>query len=637
MARWHRQILLNPGPVTLTDRVRAALTARRLVSSRSRIRGAAAGHQPAPRPRPPGAGRRSTVPSRWPAPAPRAVEAHAGQLRAGRDATTLVVANGVYGERMARMLGAHGKPHRVRTAGWHRCRRSAACDPALDARSGHHATSPSSTTRPPPGGSMTSTPSVRSARHGGVTLLLDAVSSFGAERIDRTRWNLGALAAPPTSACTVSPGLSFVLARASSGPQPPERTGSVYLDLRAYHAGQHGDGFSPFTLPVQVAFALREALAEHAEQGGWQARVASCTGRARSAFAATLAPARRRRRCLPPTEYSSVLWSWRLPAGRTYARPARGTEGRGLRDLRGAGRPRRRSLPDRAHGRHRRRRHRPAVLRRCAAILGGPATVSEPVTTAVILAAGRGTRLRAESTTVRRDSCSSASARSSRSRSAGCVAAGIQRCGDRHRPLRRALRGAARGQRRTSCARCTTPEFADSGSMYSLYCARERWLHGPFLLLESDLVYEPRALRVLLERPAADAILLSGPTGAGDEVYRGGARRTPARACPSDRARLGAGRGGRTGRYLARSPRRSSRLMCASPRRRSPLAEVRLRNRLPRGRGPRAGHRLPAWWPTWSGARSTTPRTWPACASASIRRVARLDAELARAVAPRPQ
>jgi 2-aminoethylphosphonate-pyruvate transaminase len=62
------------------------------------------------------------------------------------------------------------------------------------------------------------------------------------------------------------------------------------------------------------------------------------------------------------------------------------------------------------------------------------------------------------------------------------------------------------------------PRFADSGSMYSLYCARDA-VHGPFLLLESDLVYEPRALRVLLEGADDDAILLSGPTGAGDEVY----------------------------------------------------------------------------------------------------------------------
>lgn len=61
-------------------------------------------------------------------------------------------------------------------------------------------------------------------------------------------------------------------------------------------------------------------------------------------------------------------------------------------------------------------------------------------------------------------------------------------------------------------------KFAESGSMYSLYCAREL-VSGPFLLLESDLIYEPRALQVLLDHPADEAILLSGLTNAGDEVY----------------------------------------------------------------------------------------------------------------------
>jgi 2-aminoethylphosphonate-pyruvate transaminase len=60
--------------------------------------------------------------------------------------------------------------------------------------------------------------------------------------------------------------------------------------------------------------------------------------------------------------------------------------------------------------------------------------------------------------------------------------------------------------------------FASSGSMYSLYQARDL-LPGPFLLLESDLVYEPRALVTLLEGDDEDAILVSGPTGAGDEVH----------------------------------------------------------------------------------------------------------------------
>jgi 2-aminoethylphosphonate-pyruvate transaminase len=59
--------------------------------------------------------------------------------------------------------------------------------------------------------------------------------------------------------------------------------------------------------------------------------------------------------------------------------------------------------------------------------------------------------------------------------------------------------------------------FADTGSLLSLLIAIDR-LNADTLLLESDLIYEPRALRIVQDGPA-DAILLSGATGAGDEVF----------------------------------------------------------------------------------------------------------------------
>ncbi|MDP7661443.1 MAG: phosphocholine cytidylyltransferase family protein [Gammaproteobacteria bacterium] len=62
------------------------------------------------------------------------------------------------------------------------------------------------------------------------------------------------------------------------------------------------------------------------------------------------------------------------------------------------------------------------------------------------------------------------------------------------------------------------PRYAESGSFYSLYCARDLIDEG-FLLLESDLIYESRALDVLIGHEYSDAVLLSGPTGAGDEVF----------------------------------------------------------------------------------------------------------------------
>jgi choline kinase len=62
-------------------------------------------------------------------------------------------------------------------------------------------------------------------------------------------------------------------------------------------------------------------------------------------------------------------------------------------------------------------------------------------------------------------------------------------------------------------------DYAQSGSMYSLYCARER-LKEDFLLLESDIIYEERVLsEVLHNLPRNNGVLLSGRTDSSDEVY----------------------------------------------------------------------------------------------------------------------
>ncbi|WP_146256076.1 NTP transferase domain-containing protein [Aestuariivirga litoralis] len=62
------------------------------------------------------------------------------------------------------------------------------------------------------------------------------------------------------------------------------------------------------------------------------------------------------------------------------------------------------------------------------------------------------------------------------------------------------------------------PLFAEKGSFESLRVGLGA-MGGPFLLLESDIIYEPRALATVLESGHDSVILTSGPTGAGDEVY----------------------------------------------------------------------------------------------------------------------
>jgi len=61
-------------------------------------------------------------------------------------------------------------------------------------------------------------------------------------------------------------------------------------------------------------------------------------------------------------------------------------------------------------------------------------------------------------------------------------------------------------------------DYAVTGSMHSLFLARAE-ISDNFLLLESDLIYENRSLFELQSLEKPDVILLSGKTNSGDEVY----------------------------------------------------------------------------------------------------------------------
>jgi len=62
------------------------------------------------------------------------------------------------------------------------------------------------------------------------------------------------------------------------------------------------------------------------------------------------------------------------------------------------------------------------------------------------------------------------------------------------------------------------PEHMNSGSLYSLYCAKD-WVKEDFLLLESDLLYDKRALSIISNDSNPNCILLSAATQSDDEIY----------------------------------------------------------------------------------------------------------------------
>ncbi|MFT5426228.1 MAG: 2-aminoethylphosphonate-pyruvate transaminase [Gammaproteobacteria bacterium] len=105
-----------------------------------------------------------------------------------------------------------------------------------------------------------------------VPILLDGVSSFGAEDIDFEAWNITACAATANKCLHAVPGTSFVISKRNVFEQmqgTPART--LYLNLASYLEQQDKNG-TPFTQSVQTFYALSEALKELKDAGGQQQR-----------------------------------------------------------------------------------------------------------------------------------------------------------------------------------------------------------------------------------------------------------------------------------------------------------------------------------------------------------------------------
>ena len=84
------------------------------------------------------------------------------------------------------------------------------------------------------------------------------------------------------------------------------------------------------------------------------------------------------------------------------------------------------------------------------------------------------------------------------------------------------------------------PKYVELGSLFSLQVGLKAAEGGPLLVLESDLVYEPRALDEVLADQHEDVVLLSGPTGSGDEGWVETDRDGRLVAMSKDRGALGA-------------------------------------------------------------------------------------------------
>jgi len=305
-----RSILLNPGPVSLSDGVRRAVIRVDLCHREPEffnlqdqvIKGLLDVYQ--------------CDPAEWTAvlvggSGTSAMEAMMASL-VPQDAHLLVLENGVYGERLSKLANIYAISYKSLHAPW-------GGEIDLDALAGllasgeishlaavHHETTT---------GRLNPIDEIADlcAQHN-VQLLLDAVSSFGAEAIPFDSPCLQAVAATANKCLHGIPGLAMVLCRRGALKQDIEpRSLSLHLPLWAAAQAKQS---TPFTPAVNAILGLAQALQELYKQGGWKARRTHY--RKLAADVAMTLSQLGVQQWIPAEQSSCVLRSYHLPEGLTY-------------------------------------------------------------------------------------------------------------------------------------------------------------------------------------------------------------------------------------------------------------------------------------------------------------------------------
>ncbi|AIO29550.1 2-aminoethylphosphonate aminotransferase [Burkholderia cepacia] len=314
-------LLLNPGPVTLTERVRRSLLQPDLchreseffdLQDEARARLVAA---------------YELDPAEWTAAlmtgsGTAAVESMIAAL-VPQDGKLLVIENGVYGERITQIATQYGIAHDVLKHEWMQAPDLAQIAARLDAGGYSHVAVIHHETTTGRLNDLGAIAGVCRAR--GVKMLVDGVSSFGAEAIDFAGGDIDAVAATANKCLHGVPGAAFVIVRRSALAKAASRT--YYLDLGRL-AKLQDQRNTPFTPSVHAYYALVEALREFDEAGGWRARHAhykALADQAQAGLAARGMPL-----VLPEGESSVVLRAYRLPQGVTYETLHDGLKARGF-------------------------------------------------------------------------------------------------------------------------------------------------------------------------------------------------------------------------------------------------------------------------------------------------------------------
>jgi len=184
-----------------------------------------------------------------------------------RDGKLLILVNGAYGRRMAKICSYYGRSYAVQETPEDVPADPAALDRALaaDAAITHVAVVHCETTS----GILNPLPAVAevAARHGR-GLLIDAMSAFGALPLDAREVRFDAVVASSNKCLEGSPGMGFCIARRAALQAAKGNSPSLSLDLHDQWVAMEGNGQWRFTPPTHCILAFDRALDEFEAEGG---------------------------------------------------------------------------------------------------------------------------------------------------------------------------------------------------------------------------------------------------------------------------------------------------------------------------------------------------------------------------------
>ncbi|MGO4289685.1 2-aminoethylphosphonate--pyruvate transaminase [Chitinophaga sp. RAB17] len=189
----------------------------------------------------------------------------------GKNDHLLILANGAYGDRIAKMAGIHQLNHQVVRFAEDEIVTAAATRELLNAHPEitHVACIHSETTT----GLFNPIAEIGAVcRQFGKVFIVDAMSSFGGVEMNMKAMEIDFLVSSSNKCIEGVPGFAFAICKKSELEKAKGQARSLSLDLYEQWAGLEGNGQFRFTPPTLSLMAFRQAMQELKEEGGIAAR-----------------------------------------------------------------------------------------------------------------------------------------------------------------------------------------------------------------------------------------------------------------------------------------------------------------------------------------------------------------------------